>query len=75
MPERRLEIEPMDEIARLLALQIRLSLDSQTQAILELSRIGLSPRRIGELLGTSANTANVTIQKAKKPKPKPNSDA
>ena len=57
---------PQEETVRLLALLIRLLLPTQTAAILELSRAGFTATRIGELLGTSTNTANVTIQKAKK---------
>ena len=55
-----------EETVRLLALLIRLLLPSQTAAILELSKVGFGPARIADLLGTSANTANVAIQKAKK---------
>lgn len=55
-----------EETVRLLALLIRLLLPSQTAAILELSKAGFGPARIAELLGTSANTANVALQKAKK---------
>jgi DNA-directed RNA polymerase specialized sigma24 family protein len=55
-----------EETVRLLALLIRLLLPSQTAAILELSKAGFGPARIADLLGTSANTANVAIQKAKK---------
>jgi DNA-binding NarL/FixJ family response regulator len=63
---RRSEPDGLDEIARLLATQIRLSLPNQTQAILELNRAGLSNQRIAELLGTSPATAKVTVAKAKK---------
>lgn len=63
---RHANMDPQDEIARLLATQIRLSLPSQTQAILELSRAGLKPPRIAELLGTSTATAKVTVAKARK---------
>jgi DNA-directed RNA polymerase specialized sigma24 family protein len=66
VPERKAELDPLDEVARLLALQIRLQMPSQAEAIVELGRIGFGPRRIAELLGTSPNTANVTLQKAKK---------
>ncbi len=66
---RRSELEPRDEISRLLATQIRLSLPNQTAAILELGRAGISPSRIAELLGTSPATAKVTIAKAKKKGP------
>jgi DNA-directed RNA polymerase specialized sigma24 family protein len=60
------ELEMDDQIARLLALQIRFTLDSQTQAILELGRVGFGPKRIAQLLGTTADTAKVTLARAKK---------
>lgn len=63
-------LDPLDEVARLLALQIRLELDSQNAAIVELGRLGFGYRRIAELLGTSPNTVNVALQKAKKRSPK-----
>jgi predicted transcriptional regulator len=56
----------LDEIARLLATQIRLSKESQADTIIELGRAGIGYRRIAELLGTTPNTANVTLQRAKK---------
>lgn len=58
--------ELLDELIRLTALQIKLGIGNQTQAILELQRIGFSTTRISQLLGTTANTVNVTIQKNKK---------
>lgn len=60
------EKEPIEELIRLVATQIRLSLPNQTQAILELSRAGFGPTRIAELVGTSPATAKVTIAKARK---------
>lgn len=62
-------MEPLEEVARLLAIQIRLGLPNQTQAILELNRAGFGPTRIAQLLGTSPATAKVTIQKARKKGP------
>jgi DNA-directed RNA polymerase specialized sigma24 family protein len=59
-------LEPQEEIVRLLAIQLRRSSESQADAILELSRAGFGPTRIADLLGTTANTVNVTLQKAKK---------
>lgn len=58
-----------DEVSRLLALLVRLQIGNQSSTILELDRLGLGPKRIGELLGTTANTVNVTIHKAKKREP------
>lgn len=61
-------LDPEDEIVRLLAIQIRRQFDSQGEAILELNRSGFGPGRIAELLGTTPNTVNQAIQKAKKKK-------
>lgn len=55
-----------DEIARLLAVLIRLQLPTQADAIRELGRAGIGPSRIAALLGTTPNTARVTLAKAKK---------
>lgn len=61
-------MDAQEEIVRLLALQLRRSVDSQSQAIEELSRAGFGPARIAELLGTTANTVNVQLAKAKRRK-------
>jgi len=60
------ELEPTDEVARLLSVMIRLQLPTQADAIRELGRAGFGSKRIAELLGTTQNTANVTLAKAKK---------
>jgi DNA-binding CsgD family transcriptional regulator len=39
---------------------------SQVETILELDRAGFRSSRIAELLNTTPNTVNVTLQKAKK---------
>ena len=70
---RRGDMDAMEELTRLVAIQVRLSLPNQTAAILELSRAGFGPTRIAELLGTSPATAKVTIQKSRKKGP-PNVD-
>jgi hypothetical protein len=62
------ELDRDEELARLIALQLRLQLGSQAACINELSRVGFGPKRIADLLGTTANTVNVTLQKAKKSK-------
>jgi len=56
-----------EETVRLLATLIRLQVESQSEAILELHRSGIGTTRIAELLGTTKGTANVAIQRAKKP--------
>jgi hypothetical protein len=60
------KLDPLDEVVRLLAIDLRLRLPSQGEVIQELNRAGFGPSRIAELLGTTPNTVNVTIQKAKK---------
>jgi hypothetical protein len=64
------ELDHDEELARLIALQLRLQLGSQAACITELSRIGFGPKRIADLLGTTPNTVNVTLQKAKKTREK-----
>jgi DNA-directed RNA polymerase specialized sigma24 family protein len=58
-------VEP-DEVARLLALWIKLQLGNQAAAIVELGRAGFGPTRIAELLGTTVGTVNVTLQRSRK---------
>lgn len=59
-------MDTQEEIVRLLALQIRLSFESQADAIRELNRSGFGPSRIAELLGTTSGTVGVTLAKMKK---------
>lgn len=59
-------MDPQEEIVRLLAIQLRRSVESQAQAIEELSKAGFRPARIAELLGTTSNTVNVQLAKSKK---------
>ena len=61
-------VEPgsSDEVARLLAVLIRMQSPTQTDAIRELGKVGLGPKRIAELLGTTANTVGVTLAKARR---------
>jgi hypothetical protein len=59
-------MEPIEELVRLMAIDLRLRLSSQSEVIQELNRAGFGPSRIAELIGTTPNTVNVTIQKAKK---------
>lgn len=57
--------QALEEIAKLLALQIRLQLGNQAQAVVEMNRVGLGPSRIAALLGTTAGTVNVALNRAK----------
>lgn len=59
-------MDAQEELVRLAAIELRWRLPSQAAAIQELHRAGFKPVRIAELLGTTANTVNVTIQKSKK---------
>jgi DNA-directed RNA polymerase specialized sigma24 family protein len=59
-------MDPQEELVRLHVIDLRRRLGSQTEAIVELRQAGFGPSRIAELLGTTANTVNVTLQKAKK---------
>jgi DNA-directed RNA polymerase specialized sigma24 family protein len=54
-----------DEIVRLLAILVRRQADSQADAIVELHRAGFGPSRIAELLGTTAGTVNVAINRSR----------
>jgi DNA-directed RNA polymerase specialized sigma24 family protein len=59
-------MDPQEELVRLKVMEIRQRLGSQAEMIVELNKVGFGPSRIAELLGTTANTVNVTLQKAKK---------
>ena len=54
------------ELVCLQVLALQRSTESQTEAILELHRAGFSQTRIADLVGTSAGTVKVAIQRAKK---------
>jgi DNA-binding CsgD family transcriptional regulator len=67
-PKKSAALDPQEEIVRLLTLQVRRQHESQTEVIHEMSRAGFGAARIADLLGTTANTVNVTLQKAKRKK-------
>lgn len=56
-----------DEIVRLLVMLVRKG-EAQSTIIQQLGAAGFRTKRIAELLGTTPNTVNVTLQKAKKKK-------
>jgi len=64
------KIDVQEEIVRLMVLQVRRTAKSQAEVVIELDKAGFGPTRIAELLGTTANAVNVTLNKAKKPKGK-----
>jgi DNA-directed RNA polymerase specialized sigma24 family protein len=60
------KMDANEELVRLTVVQLRRSAKNQTEVVVELDRAGFGPTRIAELLGTSANAVNVTLNKAKK---------
>jgi DNA-directed RNA polymerase specialized sigma24 family protein len=60
------ELAREEETVRLLALLVRMQTENQAQAIIELGRAGFTPGRIATLLGTTADTAKVTLARARK---------
>jgi DNA-directed RNA polymerase specialized sigma24 family protein len=63
---RAAEMTTAEEIARLLALLVRLQLENQSETIIELGRAGFGPSRIATLIGTTTDTAKVTLARARK---------
>ena len=55
----------LDEIVRLLALSLRETTETQTEAILLLAQAKLEPNRIAELVGTTSATVRATQSKSK----------
>ena len=62
---RRDKLDPLDEVARLLALNLKRERGLQ-DVIVELDSVGITQSRIAELLGTSAGYVNVALTRAKK---------
>jgi len=62
-------MEIQKEIVMLLAILVRRS-TLQTTVMQEMDRVGFPPKRIAELLGTTANTVSVTLSKNRKKKGK-----
>lgn len=65
----RLYTQELKEISMLLAILVRRG-TLQSTVIQEMGNVGMSPKRIAELLGTSANTVNVALHNARKNKKK-----
>jgi hypothetical protein len=60
------KMDAQEELVRLKVLELRRSAKTQAEMISELHRAGFGQTRIADLLGTSANTVNVALSKAKK---------
>ena len=62
-----MEEKKLKEIAQLLAILVKRGI-LQSTVIQEMGSVGMSPKRIAELLGTSSNTVNVALHNARKSK-------
>lgn len=60
------ELEPLDEIARLLSVLIRNQYETQTEFIVALSRAGISNPRIATFLNTSTDSVGATLRQRRK---------
>ena len=58
----------LDEIARLLSVQIKRDTETQGEAIQAMYAAGIRPSRIADLLGTTTNTVNVSVSRVKSAK-------
>lgn len=67
-PAKREKLDPLDEIARLLALNLKRERGLQ-DVIVELDSVGIPQSRIAELLGTAQGYVSVALTRAKQ-KPK-----
>lgn len=56
----------LDTLIKLQAAYLIRDLDTQKEKIMFLSQAGLSPKLIGELIGSSANSVSVALSKMKK---------
>lgn len=65
MAAKRESLDPIDEVARLLALNLKRERGLQ-EVIVELDDVGIKQARIAELLGTSPGYVNVALTRAKK---------
>lgn len=60
------EVNYLDELVRLQVLNLRRSMATQSEAIIELGNAGFSHARTADLLGTTTATVKVTRQRSKK---------
>lgn len=70
MAAKREALDPLDEVARLLALNLKRERGLQ-EVIAELDSVGIKQARIAELLGTSPGYVNVALTRAKEAEGKP----
>lgn len=60
------KMDLQEEIVRLMIVQLRRTTKTQADLIVELDKAGFGQTRIAELVGTTPNAVNVTLNKAKK---------
>ena len=60
-------LQRLDAIARLLALNLPKEID-QNQKMVILSELGLQPKDIAKILGTTANAVSIALHRSKKKK-------
>jgi DNA-binding CsgD family transcriptional regulator len=66
---RKTQSDPMDEVVRLLALQVRSQIGDQKETIIALKKAGIAPARIADLLGINSGTvAKAQASKRRKPR-------
>ena len=59
-------LERLDLIIKLLAMNIMSSEGTQKDKIIQLSKIGLQPKEIANILNTTANSVRVALSNARK---------
>lgn len=61
--------ESLQDLVKLFAIMVKRD-RTQSSLIAEMGEVGISPTKIAALLGTSANTVNVTLSKIRSTKKK-----
>ena len=56
----------LDIIIKLLAMNLMQGKETQKDKIIQLSKLGLQPKEIANILGTTSNTVRVTLSAARK---------
>jgi DNA-directed RNA polymerase specialized sigma24 family protein len=58
-------VEKLDLMIKLLALNVMDTGNSQKEDIIQLARVGIQPKDIAKIIGTSSNTVSVTLSRAR----------
>lgn len=59
-------IERLDLVIKLLAMNVMKEEETQKDKIIKLSKIGLQPKEIANILNTTSNTVRVTLSSARR---------